>query len=56
MAAAEERQVAALKQLRGRGTAVEVVRCLSRLRDIASKPDENVLPTMIECARARRET
>jgi methylmalonyl-CoA mutase N-terminal domain/subunit len=52
MEAAEERQVAALKTLRGERDNREVSRCLAELRTVAEKPDENVLPTMVECAEA----
>ena len=52
MASAGQRQAAALKQLRAERESREAVRCLSRLREVASNPDQNVLPAMIECADA----
>ena len=55
MASAGQRQVAALKQLRAERESREVVRCLSRLREVASNPDENVLPSHDRVRRGLRD-
>jgi methylmalonyl-CoA mutase N-terminal domain/subunit len=47
-----EEQLERLAEVRARRDDRAVRRCLDRLRDVAARPDENIMPATVECARA----
>ncbi|HEX2090334.1 MAG TPA: methylmalonyl-CoA mutase family protein [Actinomycetota bacterium] len=47
----EERQIQSVQRLRGRRDQADVDRCLDRLKS-AAQTDENLMPLLVDCARA----